>query len=60
MAAEEGTGARRPNRNVIWLIGLAVVALLIGVLAANSRMSEGESAGHDFRSPPCANTASPG
>ncbi len=47
---ENKTGAARPNRNMIWLIGLAIAALLIGVLAANSRMSEGESAGHDYTS----------
>jgi len=50
MAETEGTGTRRPNRNVIWLIGLVIAALLIGALALNSRMSEGESAGHDYTS----------
>ena len=50
MATNNMQAARRPNRNMLWLIGLAIAALLVAVLAANSQMGEGESAGHDYTS----------
>ena len=39
MSMNEQPGAKRPNRNMMWLIGLAIAALVVGALALNSRSS---------------------
>lgn len=48
--ADKMQAAGRPSRNMLWLIGVAIVAVLVTFLALNTNMSEEESAGHDFTS----------
>jgi hypothetical protein len=50
MAEPTSTGAGRPNRNKIWMIGVALAAVVVAALALQSRGGDGRSGAQVYSS----------